>query len=124
MVCVCIFLLFSLIVVGIGTGEAMNEVPVGFDWPSSHIRLARTTEAVQIIRKLWDRSKKVKGTDNDGNIDSDGFVNFSGQYFNIKGAKLYTPPVSDKIPLYMAASGEEAIQTAAKYGDNNHNSDT
>ena len=44
-------------------------------------------------------------------------MNFNGQYFNIKGAKLYTPPVSDKIPLYMAASGEETIQTAAKYGD-------
>lgn len=59
----------------------------------------------------------MKRTDNNGDIDSDGFVNFSGQYFNIKGAKLYTPPVSDKISLYMAASGEEAIQTAAKYGD-------
>ena len=102
---------------GIGTGEAMNEVPAGFDWPSSNIRLARTTEAIQIIRKLWNESKKLKGTANNGDIDSDGFVNFNGQYFNIKGAKLYTPPVSDKIPLYMAASGEEAIQTAAKYGD-------
>jgi coenzyme F420-dependent glucose-6-phosphate dehydrogenase len=102
---------------GIGTGEAMNEVPVGFDWPSSHIRLSRTIEAVQIIRKLWDGSKKVKESETSGNIDADGFVNFSGQYFDIKGAKLYTPPFSEKIPLYMAASGEEATQTAAKYGD-------
>jgi coenzyme F420-dependent glucose-6-phosphate dehydrogenase len=100
---------------GIGTGEAMNEVPVGFDWPSSDIRLARTIEAIQIIRKLWEGSKKVKGNEN--NRNSDGFVNFNGQYFNINGAKLYTPPISEKIPLYMAASGEEAIQTAAKYAD-------
>ena len=31
---------------GVGTGEAMNEVPVGFDWPSADIRLARTTEVI------------------------------------------------------------------------------
>jgi coenzyme F420-dependent glucose-6-phosphate dehydrogenase len=100
---------------GIGTGEAMNEVPVGFDWPSSDIRLARTIEAIQIIRRLWEGSKKAKGNENIGN--SNGFVNFNGQYFNINGAKLYTPPISEKIPLYMAANGEEAIRTAARYAD-------
>jgi coenzyme F420-dependent glucose-6-phosphate dehydrogenase len=95
---------------GVGTGEAMNEVPVGFDWPSADIRLARTTEAIQIIKKLWEGSR------ND-NENQSGFINFEGQYFKVKGAKLYTPPFSKKIPLYMAASGKEAIQTAAKYTD-------
>jgi coenzyme F420-dependent glucose-6-phosphate dehydrogenase len=99
---------------GVGTGEAMNEVPVGFDWPSADIRLGRTTEAIQIIRKLWEGSKKENRNNND---DNGGFVAFSGQYFKIKGAKLYTLPSSEKIPLYMAASGEEATQTAAKYTD-------
>jgi coenzyme F420-dependent glucose-6-phosphate dehydrogenase len=94
---------------GVGTGEAMNEVPVGFDWPSADIRLERTTEAIQIIRKLWEGSKKEK--------ENDDFVNYNGQYFKIKNAKLYTPPSSEKIPLYMAASGQEATQTAAKYTD-------
>jgi coenzyme F420-dependent glucose-6-phosphate dehydrogenase len=93
---------------GVGTGEAMNEVPVGFDWPSADIRLARTTEAIQIIRKLWEGSKKEK--------ENGGFVNFIGHHFKIKNAKLYTPP-SKTIPLYMAASGEEATRTAAKYTD-------
>ena len=96
---------------GVGTGEAMNEVPVGFDWPSADVRLARTTEAIQIIKKLWEGSKKEK--ENQGS----GFVNFEGQYFRVRGARLYTPPSSERIPLYMAASGEEAIQTAAKYTD-------
>jgi coenzyme F420-dependent glucose-6-phosphate dehydrogenase len=94
---------------GVGTGEAMNEVPVGFDWPSADIRLARTTEAIHIIRKLWEGSKKEK--------ENGGFVNFNGQYFKIRNAKLYTPHSSEKIPLYMAASGEEATLTAAKYTD-------
>ena len=38
----------------------MNEVLVGFDWPSADVRLARTTEPIQIIRKLWEGSKKEK----------------------------------------------------------------
>jgi coenzyme F420-dependent glucose-6-phosphate dehydrogenase len=38
---------------GIGTGEAMNEVPLGYDWPkSSKVRRTRTIEAIQVIRKL------------------------------------------------------------------------
>jgi coenzyme F420-dependent glucose-6-phosphate dehydrogenase len=100
---------------GVGTGEAMNEVPLGFDWPSADVRLARITEAIQIIRKLWKGSIKEKEEENNGK--NSGFVDFEGQYFKIKNAKLYTPPSSKKIPLYMAASGKEAIQTAAKYTD-------
>ena len=99
---------------GVGTGEAMNEVPLGFDWPPADIRLARTTEAIQIIRKLWEESKKEKENNENNNSC---FVNFDGQYFKIKDAKLYTPPSSEKIPLYMAASGEQATQTAANYTD-------
>ena len=101
---------------GVGTGEAMNEVPLGFDWPSADVRLARTTEAIQIIRKLWKGSNKEK-EEEENNGKNNGFVDFDGQYFKIKNAKLYTPPSSKKISLYMAASGKEAIQTAAKYTD-------
>ena len=74
----------------------MNEVPLGFNC------VARTTEAIQIINKLWEEGKR-------GN-DDDGFVNFSGQYFKIKNAKLYTSHSSEKISLYMAAVGEEATK--------------
>jgi coenzyme F420-dependent glucose-6-phosphate dehydrogenase len=102
---------------GVGTGEAMNEVPLGFDWPSADVRLARTTEAIQIIRKLWKGSNKEKEEEEENNDKNSGFVDFDGQYFKIKKAKLYTSPSSKKIPLYMAASGKEAIQTAAKYTD-------
>jgi coenzyme F420-dependent glucose-6-phosphate dehydrogenase len=110
---------------GIGTGEAMNEVSVGFDWPSADTRLERTTEAIQIIKKLWDKGDydKEKRTslnkhfdDGNNNNNNDGFVNFNGQYYKIKNAKLYTPP-STNIPLYMAGSGKEAIQTAGRLTD-------
>jgi coenzyme F420-dependent glucose-6-phosphate dehydrogenase len=121
---------------GIGTGEAMNEVPLGFDWPEANIRLDRTKEAVQIINNLWKKEyrkytaltttttttttttnneKGHKDGDDDGCTD-EGFVNFDGQYFRLRNARLYTPPAT-VIPLYMAASGSDAIQIAAKYTD-------
>ncbi len=108
------------IALGVGTGEAMNEVSAGFEWPSAEIRLKRTEEAIQIIKKLWNKKENnihisdSNISQNNGNID--GFVNFKGEFFTIKDAKLYTPPVTN-IPLYMAASGLKAIQTAAKYTD-------
>ena len=111
---------------GVGTGEAMNEVPLGFDWPSADIRVARTTESIQIINKLWKkgrRSTRPKGEDEDddykgnNNSDNNSFVDFNGDYFKIKNAKLYTPPSSAKIPLYMAAVGEQATKAAAKHTD-------
>lgn len=50
------------------------------------VRLARTTEAIQIIKKLWSEGKKREN----------GFVDFKGESFSIRNAKLYTPPYSDK----------------------------
>jgi G6PDH family F420-dependent oxidoreductase len=43
---------------GLGTGEAMNETPLGFDWPSPKVRLARTKEAIDIIKSLWRQEGK------------------------------------------------------------------
>jgi coenzyme F420-dependent glucose-6-phosphate dehydrogenase len=109
---------------GIGTGEAMNEVSVGFDWPSPKIRLERTIEALQIIRKLWnkDQNGQEKNSNesqfNSNSTSGNDFITFDGQYFKTKEAKLYTSPSSfGNIPLYMAASGSESIQTAAVYTD-------
>jgi coenzyme F420-dependent glucose-6-phosphate dehydrogenase len=38
---------------GIGSGEALNEVPVGDDWPSTADQIARMDEALDIIDRLW-----------------------------------------------------------------------
>ena len=43
---------------GVGTGEVMNEIPAGFDWPSADIRLARTTEVIRIISRRWSREEQ------------------------------------------------------------------
>src|ERR671924_1621986 len=77
---------------GLGTGEAMNEVPLGYDWPkSSRVRLTKTIEAIQVIRKLWNEGRKDKqyidNKNNNSFINSDngeeGFIDFNGQYFLI-----------------------------------------
>src|SRR6201746_2192588 len=54
------------VMLGIGTGEAMNEVAVtGIEWPEYKERFARMREAVRLIRALW----------------SDERVTFEGDYY-------------------------------------------
>ena len=113
---------------GLGTGEALNEVSLGLEWPKPQFRLGRTKEAIQIIRRLWSNDRNQEGekqgvkAKNKGNINTDKgkdnnhFVNFNGEYFLIRNAKLYTPPVS-YVPIYMAAVGSESTRISAKYSD-------
>ena len=101
---------------GVGSGEAMNEVSAGFEWAPGDVRLERTRESIEIIQSLWNgKSSQIK-TDKIVEIDNEGFVTYNGRYFKTRRAKLYTPPKTT-IPLYMAASGSEATKIAAKYSD-------
>ena len=114
---------------GLGTGESMNETPLGFDWPRPKARLKRMIEAAQIIRKLWHtmtnsndnniNNKKVLNYDSKvvDDDDDDGFVYFNGEYFLIRNAKLYSPPTTQHIPIFMAAAGSESAKASAKYSD-------
>ena len=86
---------------GVGTGEAMNEVPpTGMPWPGFAERIGRLREAIALMRALWSRE----------------FVDFDGRYFKTQGATLYDRP-ADGIPLYVAASGEKAARLAGEVGD-------
>ncbi|MFL6339242.1 MAG: LLM class flavin-dependent oxidoreductase [Nitrososphaeraceae archaeon] len=42
---------------------------------------------------------------------------FNGEYFLIRNAKLYSPPTSHHIPIFMAAAGPESAKASAKYSD-------
>ena len=91
------------IYLGLGTGEAMNEMPLagpGQPWPRYKERLARTVEGLQIMRALW----------------SGDFVDFDGKYFQLHQAKLYTPPTT-RIPIYFAASGPTSARMSGRLGD-------
>ena len=41
------------VVLGMGSGESMNEVPLGIEWPDGKERFGRFREAVRLIRELW-----------------------------------------------------------------------
>ncbi|MFL6440812.1 MAG: LLM class flavin-dependent oxidoreductase [Nitrososphaeraceae archaeon] len=108
---------------GLGTGESMNETPLGFDWPRPKARLKRVIEAAQIISKLWYTTTNY---DNNGNdikkrqimlMKKKMALYFNGEYFLIRNAKLYSRPTSHHIPIFMAAAGPESAKASAKYSD-------
>jgi len=88
------------IFIGVGTGEAMNEVPVGCAWPSFKERADRLEEAVQVMKLLWSRN----------------IVSFRGKYFRLRKANLYTKPTSPP-PIFVAASGKTAAGIAGRQAD-------
>jgi coenzyme F420-dependent glucose-6-phosphate dehydrogenase len=85
---------------GVGSGEAMNEVAAGMHWPAVDEQLARTEEALTIITRLLDGET----------------VDFTGQFFEAKGAKLYTPP-TQRPPVILSAFGEQAAGIAGRLAD-------
>ncbi len=85
---------------GLATGEAMNEVPLGFDWPPFKERVERLEESIEILRRLW----------------SEEFVTFEGKHYRLKGANLYVR-AERSIPIYLAASGPTVAELAGRLTD-------
>ncbi|MFQ5966600.1 MAG: TIGR03557 family F420-dependent LLM class oxidoreductase [Acidimicrobiia bacterium] len=75
-------------ILGTGTGENINEGPLGFTFPGYNERLERMREALAIIRRLLAGEK----------------LDYQGQYYTTDRAKLYSPPVRE-VPVWMAAGG-------------------
>ena len=88
------------IFLGLGAGEAMNEVaPTGFDWPGSGERLERLREAVSLIRELWTYEH----------------VHFEGTWYRTRGATIYDKPLQP-IPIWIAAGGPKGARFAGAQG--------
>lgn len=87
-------------VLGVGTGEALNEHIVGDPWPSADIRLQMLEEAVGIMRALLDGET----------------VTHRGCFYRVDNATLHTRPES-AIPIYVSAFGSKAVEVAARIGD-------
>ena len=88
------------IFIGVGTGEALNEVPVGCPWPGFKERAERLEEAIKVMKLLW----------------SGNFVNFKGKYFKLRKANLYSKPASPP-PIYVAAAGPTVAEIAGRLAD-------
>jgi G6PDH family F420-dependent oxidoreductase len=81
---------------GVGTGENINEGPLGYPFPNYAERAARMREALEIMRRLLDGEK----------------LTFDGDWYHTDRAKLYSPPASD-LPIWMAAGGPKSAALAA-----------
>ncbi len=89
------------IMLGIGTGEALNEVAVArLEWPDFKERFARLRESVQLMRRLWTEER----------------VTFDGQYYQSTDATVYDRP-EQSVPIYVAAGGPVVAKYAGRVGD-------
>lgn len=90
------------VMLGVGTGEALNEIATGFkgEWPEFKERFARLRESVQLMRDLWTGDR----------------VDFEGEYYSTKGASIYDVPEGG-IPVYIAAGGPVVARYAGRAGE-------
>jgi coenzyme F420-dependent glucose-6-phosphate dehydrogenase len=85
---------------GIGTGESMNEVPLGIEWPDQKERFARLRESAELMRRLWTEDR----------------VTYDGTYYKTRNATVYDKP-ERPVPLYIAASGPAAAKLAGRMAE-------
>jgi len=89
------------VMLGVGTGEALNEVAVArLEWPDFKERYARMREAIRLIRELWAGER----------------VTFEGDYYQTSDATVYDRP-EVPVPIYVAAGGPQVAKYAGRVGD-------
>jgi G6PDH family F420-dependent oxidoreductase len=87
-------------VLGVGSGEALNEHIFGDPWPPTDIRLDMLEEAVELIRELH------RGDE----------VSHEGEYYTVHNARIYTRP-EQPVPIYVSGFGPKAAALAGRIGD-------
>lgn len=86
---------------GVGTGEAMNEVAVlGIEWPEFKERFGRLQEAIELMRRLWTEER----------------VSYTGSFYHTVNATVYDRP-DRPIPIFVAASGAVAARLAGRVAE-------
>jgi coenzyme F420-dependent glucose-6-phosphate dehydrogenase len=87
-------------ILGVGTGEHLNEGALGIPWPDNRERFARLREAVKLIRILWTEQS----------------VSFDGEYYKTRNATIYDRP-EKPVPIYVGAGGPQVAKYAGRAGD-------
>ncbi len=85
---------------GFGSGEALNEVPLGEEWPPVPDQIERMDEALELIHALFEGKR----------------LETQGKYFRTRGAYLHSRP-KRRPPIYVSAFGPRAAAVAARWGD-------
>lgn len=88
------------VILGVGTGESLNETPVGVAWPEQSERFARLRESVTLIQALW-RGERLT---------------IEGEHYRVANATIYDRP-DEPVPVYIAASGPAAARLAGRIAD-------
>ncbi|MFE6448443.1 TIGR03557 family F420-dependent LLM class oxidoreductase [Nocardiopsis dassonvillei] len=88
-------------VLGVGSGERLNEHVVGQEFPDAvQVRHHMLREALEIIRLLW----------------GGGYQSYEGEYLRLEDARVFDLP--EEAPLIaVAASGGQSARLAAEHGD-------
>jgi phthiodiolone/phenolphthiodiolone dimycocerosates ketoreductase len=87
-------------ILGLGSGETENTVPYGFDFAKS---VSRFEEALKVIKLLW---------------ESDGPVNFDGQFYHLHHARMDTEPFEGRLPkIWVGCIGPRMLEIAGRYAD-------
>ena len=85
---------------GFGSGESLNESPLGADWPPVGKQIERMDEALELIDRLW----------------SGETVTYDGKHFSTDEAKIHSLP-ERRPPIYVSAFGPKAAAVAGRRGD-------
>lgn len=87
-------------VLGLGSGERLNEHIVGRGFPAVAERQAMFREALEIIRLLW----------------QGGYRSYDGRYLRLEDARVFDLPEESPL-IAVAASGADSSRIAAELGD-------
>jgi len=87
-------------ILGVGTGEHLNEGALGIPWPDNKERFARLREAVKLIKLLWTEQS----------------VTFDGEYYHTRSATIYDKPEAP-IPIFIGAGGPQVAKYAGRAGE-------
>ncbi len=85
---------------GVGSGESVNETPLGLDWPEYEEQRRRLETGLEAITRLWNGET----------------VTMDAGWFKLKDARLWTR-AETRPKLYVSAFGPRSAEVAARFGD-------
>ncbi|WP_320670661.1 TIGR03557 family F420-dependent LLM class oxidoreductase [Patulibacter defluvii] len=88
------------VTLGVGSGESVNETPLGLDWPPVAEQQRRFAAGLEAIRRLWDGET----------------VTVDGGWFRLQEARLFTR-AEGRPRMIVSAFGPRAARIAAEHGD-------
>jgi probable F420-dependent oxidoreductase len=90
------------IILGVGAGWSKSEFEAYSKWDEDRIRVKKTKEGLKLMLKLWTEEK----------------VNFSGDYYEAKGAVLQPKSIQKPHPpIWFGTLGKYMLKLTARYGD-------